>query len=250
MATLHQLLTRFKDDFAHSKKGEERSQWFIYTIFSIIFPFTSSKTSNLLRCLHTVFGFHHITKRRFYTFMATSKMPWQRLWNTIRKAIPVPLIQERLLVALDDYINPKVGKNIFGCHRFFDHAAKQNQSRYPWAQNIVAAGLLAKIKGRWACLPLATRFYHPKKEIVTREIRVGRDKVTFQTKHEQAVEMLVENHSTYQAPIIGIADSWFWNNGLWEPARKQLGEDFHLLSRLLSNNTVFVLPKPRDQKKR
>ena len=250
MATLHQLLTRFKDDFAHSKKGEERSQWFIYTIFSIIFPFTSSKTSNLLRCLHTVFGFHHITKRRFYTFMATSKMPWQRLWKTTRKAIPAPLTQERVLVALDDYINPKVGKEIFGCHRFFDHAAKQNQSRYPWAQNIVAAGLLAKIKGRWACLPLATRFYHPKKAIEAREIQVGKDNVTFQTKLEQAVEMLVEIYSTYHAPILGIADSWFGNNGLWAPARKQLGADFHLLSRLRSNNKVFDLPEPRDNPKK
>ena len=250
MATLHQLLTRFKDDFAHSKKGEERSQWFIYTIFSIIFPFTSSKTSNLLRCLNTVFGFHHITKRRFYTFMALSKIPWERLWKTTRKAIPTPLIQERLLVALDDSINPKVGKKIFGCHRFFDHAAKQNQSRYPWAQNIVAAGLLAKIKGRWACLPPATRFYHPKKAIETREIRVGKDNLTFQTKLEQAVEMLVEIHSTYHAPILAIADSWFGNNGLWAPARKQLGADFHLLFRLRSNNKVFDLPEPGDNPKK
>ena len=246
MVTLHQLLARFKDDFAHSKKGEERSQWFIHTILGIIFPFTSSKTSNLLRCLHTVFGFHHITKRRFYTFMASSKIPWKRLWKTTRRAIPTPFLQDRLLVALDDYINPKVGKKIFGCHRFFDHAAKQNQSRYPWAQNIVAAGLLAKIKGRWACLPLATRFYHPKKEVEAREIRVGKDKVTFQTKLKQAVEMLVEIHSTFNARILCIADSWFGNDGLWAPARKQLGADFHLLSRLRSNNKIFDLPQPRD----
>jgi hypothetical protein len=41
-----------------------------------------------------------------------------------------------------------VGKKIFACHRFFDHAAQQNQSRYPSAQNIVAVGLLATVKGR------------------------------------------------------------------------------------------------------
>jgi hypothetical protein len=50
MFTIHQLLKRFKDDLAHLKKGEERSQWFIYTILAVIFPFNSSKTSNLLRC--------------------------------------------------------------------------------------------------------------------------------------------------------------------------------------------------------
>jgi hypothetical protein len=106
------------------KKGEERAQWFIYTILAVIFPFTSSKTSNLLRCLRTIFGFSYISKRRFYTFMASSKIPWDKLWETTRDAVPDPLTQCRTLVVLDDYINPKTGKKIFGCHRFFDHAAK------------------------------------------------------------------------------------------------------------------------------
>lgn len=56
--------------------------------------------------------------------------------------IPDPFTDSLLLLALDDYINPKTGKKIFGCAKVFDHAAKQNQSKYPWAQNIVAAGLL------------------------------------------------------------------------------------------------------------
>lgn len=188
MLTLYQILKRFKDDFDHSKKGQERNQWFICTLLAVIFPFNSSKTSNLLRCLHTVFGFTYITKRRFYTFMSSSKIPWERLWETTRKAVPAPLTKDRLLLALDDYINPKIGKKIFGCHRFFDHAAKQNQSRYPWAQNIVVAGLLSKIKGCWACLPLVYRFYHPKKEVEKQEIRVGKDKVSFQTKLDQAAK--------------------------------------------------------------
>ena len=76
MFILHQLLRKFKGDFAHSRKGEERGVWFIYTILAVIIPFTSSKTSNLLRCLHTVFGLTHISPRRFYTFMASPKLPW------------------------------------------------------------------------------------------------------------------------------------------------------------------------------
>jgi hypothetical protein len=32
----------------------------------------------------------------------------------------------RLLVALDDCINPKLGKHIFGCETIFDYAAKAN----------------------------------------------------------------------------------------------------------------------------
>jgi hypothetical protein len=34
------------------------------------------------------------------------------------------------LLALDDSINTKVGKKIFGCEQIFDHAAKANQ-RFP-----------------------------------------------------------------------------------------------------------------------
>ena len=30
------------------------------------------------------------------------------------------------------------------------HAAKANQTKYPWAQNVVLVGLLKRIKGRWA----------------------------------------------------------------------------------------------------
>jgi hypothetical protein len=52
--------------------------------------------------------------------------------------IPDPETNGRLLIALDDFINPKTGKKIFGCARVFDHAAKVNQSKYPWAQNVVS----------------------------------------------------------------------------------------------------------------
>ncbi|MCU7891230.1 MAG: hypothetical protein KZQ78_06280 [Candidatus Thiodiazotropha sp. (ex Ustalcina ferruginea)] len=67
-------------------------------------------------------------------------------------------MNERLLLALDDFINYKTGKKIFGCASFFDHAAKINQSEYAWSQNVVSMGLLKVVKGRWACLPLAFRF--------------------------------------------------------------------------------------------
>jgi hypothetical protein len=54
---------------------------------------------------------------------------------------------------LDDFINPKTGRKIFACGHFHDHAAKDNQSSYPWSQCVVAIGLLKQIKSRWACLP-------------------------------------------------------------------------------------------------
>ena len=250
MFILHQLIRKFKDDFAHSRKGEERGAWFSYTLLAVIIPFTSSKTSNLLRCLQTVFGFTQITKRRYYTFMASPKIPWKRLWETLRKAIPTPVTEGRLLLALDDCINPKVGKEIFACHCFFDHAAKQNQSRYPWAQNIVAVGLLATIKGRWACLPLDFRFYHPEKAFKNREVRLGKEKIDFRTKLDQAAEMLRDIYHAYKLPLLVVADSWFGNNGLWKPLHGMLGENVHLLSRLRSNINLFDLPPVPPRKRR
>jgi hypothetical protein len=108
--------------------------------------------------------------------------------------IPEPETNGRLLVALDDFINPKIGKNIFGCANVFDHAAKQNQSKYPWAQNVVAVGLLKLVKDRWACLPLAFRFYLPEKAIKAKTLNVtkGGKVVPFQTKLAQAAAMIIK----------------------------------------------------------
>ena len=250
MNMIPQLFERFKDDFAHSKKGQERSQWFIYALLSVIIPFVSSKTSNLLRCLHFLFGLSHITQRRFYTFMASSKIPWKNLWKSLRMAIPEPGTDQRVIIALDDCINPKTGKKIFACHKFFDHAAKDNQSSYPWAQNIVFAGLLTKIKGRWACLPLAFRFYHPQKAFEQKEVRMGREKLEFKNKLNQAVDMLVDLYQDFNLSILAVADSWFGNNGLWKPAYEKLGKNINLLSRLRCNVNLYDLPQSTSENKR
>jgi len=243
MFILNSLLKDFKKDFAHSRKGDERSTWFIYSIIAIIIPFTSSKTSNLLRCLQTLFGFTIISRRRFYTFMASPKLPWGKLWKRLWKMIPDPFTDGNLIMVLDDFINPKTGKKIFGCHNFFDHAAKLNQSQYPWSQNVVTVGLLKIIKGRWACLPLAFRFYHLRKDLDNKPLCLGKQKVQFQTKLEQAVSMLTEIANFYDnVKIITVADSWFGNNGLWKPLREAIGSRFQLISRLRSNINLFDFP--------
>ncbi len=249
MHILHSLLSEIKEEFAQSKKGEERGPWFIYTMLAIILPFTSSKSSNLLRSLKILFGFSDIQKKRYYTFMASPKIPWGRLWSRVWKMIPSPQTNGRLLIALDDFINPKTGKKIFGCANVFDHAAKQNQSKYPWAQNIVSIGLLKMIKGRWACLPLSYRFYLLKKDIEQRSPQHGGRKIKFQTKLTQAAEMLSEVAAVFpESNITVVADSWFGNDGMWTPLRKDLGDRVHMISRLRSNNNLF--DRPVENKKR
>jgi len=124
--------------------------------------------------------------------MASPKIPWNRLWKTLWEMIPNPLTSDRLLLVLDNCINTKTGKKIYGCSYVFDHAAKLNQSKYPWAQNIVAVGLLKMVTGRLACLPLSYRFYHLKKNIKKLNQTINGPKIEFETKLAQAVHMITD----------------------------------------------------------
>jgi hypothetical protein len=152
MTILQHLGTQLQSLFPANEHGQERAQWFLLALQSILLPITASRTSNLLRTIATVFGWR-LDQTRFYTFMASPKLPWDRVWALLWRSIPDPLTQGRLLLALDDSLNPKTGKKVFACEHSFDHAAKPKQNRFPWAQTLVTVGLLRVIHGRWACLP-------------------------------------------------------------------------------------------------
>ena len=118
-----------------TRAGQERWRWLLLTLPSILVPVTVSRTSNLLRAIETLFGVR-IAEWRYYTFMASPKRPWAGMWQTLWRAIPEPLVAGRLLLALDDSINPKTGQHIFACQTTFDHAAKPNQTDLP-ASNLL-----------------------------------------------------------------------------------------------------------------
>lgn len=247
MFILRSILTPLQAKFSHSKLGQERANWFTQALLAAIAPFSSSMTANLLRTVQTLFGLN-VTQRRFYTFMASPKLPWQQLWLSLWGMIPDPQTDGRLIIALDDFVNPKTGKKIFGCGNVFDHSSKTNQSKFQWAQNVVTIGLLKQIKGRWACLPLAARFYLQQKMVESQAANVDQGaKVTlFQTKFAQAIEMLEEVAKFFSdTTILVVADSWFGNNSMLKPARKSIGTRFHLLSRLRANIILYDNPPPR-----
>lgn len=251
MFILRDILASLQNDFSNTRLGRQRAQWFGYILLAFIIPFTSSISSNILRCVTTIFGIR-LNRRRFYTFMQSKMIPWRKLWIRVWNLIPEPATDGRLVLAVDDCLNPKTGKKIFGCARFFDHAAKANESTYKWAQNIVALGLLKRIKGRWACLPLAHRFYLSQKELDRKSINVnipGRP-TFFQTKIQQAVEMVVEVARHFvDAPVLLVCDSWFGNDGLFRPLRESLGVRFNLASRLRSNTVLYSLPSTNGAKR-
>jgi hypothetical protein len=172
--------------------------------------------------------------------MASPKLPWEILWQTIWKLIPLPTTDGRIILAADDSMNPKTGKKIYGCHHFFDHSAKINQNHYIWSQNIVQLGLLKLVHGRWACLPLSWCFYHLQKDIV----------IGFKTKLEQLVKMVEKVGQLFNGPLLLITDSWFGNNKVFKPLQKCLGNRFYLLSRLRSNTQLHDELKAPRMKKR
>jgi hypothetical protein len=240
MFILRDLLTPLQEEFSNTAQGQKRKVWFAYTLLAVVIPFTSSITSNLLRALQTLFGLS-IKSQRFYTFMASSTLPWKGLWQAMWGMIPSPATKERIIVALDDSINPKSGRKIFGCAHFHDHAAKGNQSSYPWSQCILAIGLLKKVKSRWACLPLDFRFYLMQKDIEAESATAKRQgKVfSFESKMVQAATMIKEVGNYFQQSVLIVTDSWFGNNGLWSRLDRGGKGCYHLLSRMRTNITLY-----------
>ena len=114
MSILPALAVQFQALFPATAHGQRRSRWFILTLQAILVPITASRTSNLLRAIATLFGVV-IAQSRYYTFMASVKLPWTRVWEMLWRAIPDPLTAGRLLLALDDSLNPKTGRKVFGC---------------------------------------------------------------------------------------------------------------------------------------
>ncbi len=87
MFILHDILKPLQSKFSSNKLGKQRSRWFTYALLSFIIPFTSSLSSNILRCMNTFSGID-INKRIFYTFMASNKLPWGKLWVKLPEKSP------------------------------------------------------------------------------------------------------------------------------------------------------------------
>jgi len=251
MFILCDLLTPLQAEFSNTAQGQKRKVWFAYTLLAVVVPFTSSITSNLLRALQALFGLE-LQSQRFYTFMASSTLPWKGLWQVMWGMIPSPATEERIIVALDDSINPKSGRKIFGCAHFHDHAAKGNQSSYPWSQCILAIGLLKKVKSRWACLPLDFRFYMMQKDIEAKSATAKqRGKVVpFANKMVQAATMIKDIRNYFQQSVLIVTDSWFGNNGLWSRLDRGAEGFYHLLSRMRTNITLYDFAPTSTEKRK
>lgn len=225
MLILKSILDPIQSEF---KKSEYRGKLFAAVLLAILMPAVGSRASQLLRIIKAVFGFK-ITIRSFYILMASPKLPWMQIWQCLWRLIPLPMTDGRLLLAADDSVSPKTGKHVHGCDYHYDHAAKANQAKYVWSQNIVQVGLLKWIHGRFACLPLSWCFYRLQKSI----------NKGFKTKIEQVIDMVLVIYRFFKCPVLLIVDNWFVSKTLVKPLRDEIGTHFHLLSRLRTNAKLY-----------
>ena len=237
MDTLQPLLNHLQAFF---KRSGKKGQLFSAVILAMIIPMGDGKGSQIYRKLVQILAYT-LSKTRFYRFMASKCFHWDRIWQTVFTLIPSPLTDGGLLVALDDSTTPKSGKEIFGCEHFFDHAAKHNQSKYPWSQCFVQLGLLKFVHTRWAFLPLLTRFYHSVS-------KVAQD--CFNSKISLSCQMILKLSTWTKAPILIVTDSWFGNGQLYNPLKAELGERVHVLTMLRKNSALYDFPEPVEGKKR
>ncbi len=99
MFILRNILHPLQQEFKHRCKGDERGVWFVYILLAVITHFTSSRSANLLRCLQTLFGLS-LSQRRFYIFMASSKLPWSYMVR--------PVLQEKIRCLTKRIMHPYI----------------------------------------------------------------------------------------------------------------------------------------------
>jgi IS4 transposase len=188
-----------------------------------------------------------ITRKRFYTFLNSRKIPWQALWQCACGLLQDSVtVAGRLLVVLDDTTYGKTGKKIRGCDIHFDHAAKTNSSRWIYGHCRVLSGLLIKCHGRWACLPFGQKNFQPQKH---KDKSKRRDWHT--TKNGIAAVLVDAIRRRFQLPTLVIADSWFGNYPLLRELREQAGlPKVDMLSRLRISCALYDMPKAKKKRTR
>jgi hypothetical protein len=98
-------------------------------------------------------------------------------------------------------------------------------------------------------LPLSSAFHHSEKDIAANMPTYRGKEIAFKTKYRHAVDMLEDIVAMLPvSSLLVVSDSWFGDNGLWAPMRKEIGKQCHMLSRLRSNNALYARPEIPSKK--
>lgn len=213
-----------------------RQSIFTCFIYSMICSANKKCVSAIWERFSPLFCDEAVNSKRFYNFLNSSKLPWQKLRIAIIKMLgDRALTQGKVILAIDDSTYTKTGKKIEGAASHFDHAAKMNSSSYVWGHCRVVTGVLSFVKGRWAMIPLLQNNYVPVKQ-----------KADGKTKVKIAYEHVLTAAKEFTNEILVTCDSWFAVKTLIKEVQKETTKQtIHFLSRLRINSALCELPEQK-----
>jgi len=208
-----------------------------------------AKTSGIFRRFADILSIAGVSKRKLYNFLNSAKIPWNALVDFLVASIAPHAVRDgRILVALDDTTYGKSGKNVAGCSTHFDHAAKQNSSKWIFGHCRVLAGILTFGHGRWICLPLLQKLYTPLPKNIKDSKKLPHPQ-WLKTKSGIGATLVVRIAELFQKPVVIVCDSWFGTKPLLDESRKGSSQTVHILSRLRVNSSLFALPKAEPKRR-
>jgi SRSO17 transposase len=210
------------------------------------------RIASIFRSFATFFFQSKVTEKRFYLFLAASKIKWDLILSAVLELLGEKILTDGLVMLIvDDTTYGKSGRKIFGCQTHFDHAAKLNCAKWLFGHCRVIVGLQIFIHGRWTCLPLLQRFYQRSKknsEPKKKEKKSKQNKLP--TKIEIAFDLINRVRRLTGKPVLVNTDSWFGVKSMLD-GLDQLEDEpkAHVLSRLRINVNLFEFPVVKPGKK-
>lgn len=196
-------------------------------------------------CVTETFRFtlwHHIKHWTTpYVFMRRGRWSCGKISQKLLEIITGRLFfSKEMILAIDDTLVKKWGKNFFGLGCYPDPTDKNpgGSRRRVWGHSWVVLALLwEKGPGKWFCFPLSTLLFVP-------QLRCPPG-WPFLTKIDLAVELL-RRLNLFKRPVV-VVDNLYAKLKLLEEVVLQGGI---LVSRLRSNAALYEPPKKREKGKR
>ena len=224
---------KFKDVIETISEGipKYRKAIFKALIIGMIVGESNKCISGIFRMFELLMFSMGISRRCFYGFLQSGKLPLGKVWDKLLGMFGESLVTAgRLILLLDDTTYGKTGRKIAGCDSHYDHASKINSSKYIHGHCRVLLGVLAFIHNRWACLPISNGLYRLKKSV---------DKSQFKTKIEIAGKLIRQASERFSCNILIATDSWFGNKSLIKALGKELVERINILTRLRKDTRLY-----------
>ena len=151
------------------------------------------------------------------------------------------LSKQTLTFGIDSTLLNKFGQKIFGCGYHFNHAKKNNCSKYVWGHEWLVMGLIyfSKLFDKWLCFPFLAQLFVPQKYL-------PKDR-EYKSTIDLAVDMVKYLKDNIKQTIILVADGYFAKRKLLKTCYEL---NITLISRLQSNAALFLPFFPKSANKR